>query len=347
MSSFMIALVTAAAWILRGPLHAILVQRNGVLPALSSGLAVAVALAAASLLLEDWLQRRTWAKRVSAWTGWGHVTKRTNIARRMRQVGDPLECLLDHLRFIPTIAESADRWVESGMGKKPSRYFLWIGGLGLAGWWIGHRIGGPLLGAGLSLVLPFAASRYVASRAATLRARFSEQLPAALDSLAAGLAAGLSFQQAIDFASGELPDPIRGAFLRLHRKLSLGWTLEATLTDMISQRPGEDLELVVEGVRLNRRFGGDLVRMLEETSNVLREREELEREVRAVTTQGRLSGWVIAGLVPFSAGFLLLTNPGYINVLFETLVGQGLLVVVLLLQLIGWTLISRLVRIEY
>jgi tight adherence protein B len=98
---------------------------------------------------------------------------------------------------------------------------------------------------------------------------------------------------------------------------------------------------------LQRKFGGDMVQMLGETSALLRERLELEREVRAITTQGRLSGIVIAALVPVSAGFLLAFNPRYIDVLFDNLLGQGLVILALALQLIGWAIISRLVRIRY
>jgi tight adherence protein B len=87
--------------------------------------------------------------------------------------------------------------------------------------------------------------------------------------------------------------------------------------------------------------------MLEESADLLRGRVELEREVRAVTTQGRLTGSVIAALVPVSAGILLAFNPRYIDVLFDTLIGQLLVVVAFVLQLVGWAIISRMVRIRY
>jgi tight adherence protein B len=82
-------------------------------------------------------------------------------------------------------------------------------------------------------------------------------------------------------------------------------------------------------------------------ATLLRDRLELQREVRSVTAQGRLSGWVIGALVPVSAGILLTFNPQYIKILFDTLIGQLVLVTVILLQIIGWVLISRLIRIRY
>jgi tight adherence protein B len=94
-------------------------------------------------------------------------------------------------------------------------------------------------------------------------------------------------------------------------------------------------------------MGGNLVSILRNTASLARERSELEREVKAVTAQGRLSGWVIGALVPISAGLLLATNPRYIDILFNTIIGQALLVVALGLQLIGWLVISRLIRVRY
>jgi tight adherence protein B len=214
---------------------------------------------------------------------------------------------------------------------------------GIFGW----RIGGPILGLALAVIFPLLPRQIVVTRASSNRRRFGEQLPQALDALGAGLAAGLSFPQAVEYATEELPKPIVEAFLRLQRRISLGHPVDRSLQRLLQESPEEGLALVIDGIILQRQFGGDLIGMLEETASLLRERLELEREVRAVTTQGRLSGWVVASLVPVSAGILLFSNPVYIDILFDTLIGQILLVVALLLQLLGWGIISRMVRIRY
>jgi tight adherence protein B len=211
----------------------------------------------------------------------------------------------------------------------------------------GLRIGGVLLACALAFVIPLIPRAWVKNRAEARRARFGEQLPQALDSLASGLSAGLSFQQAVGFASDELPDPVAGAMASLEQRISLGVPTDRALGRLLEDHPEEALALVVDGIVLQRRFGGDLVAMLESTADLLRERVELEREVRAITSQGRLSGWVVAALVPVSAGILLLSNPVYINVLFQTLIGQALVALALALQLAGWVIISRMVQIRY
>jgi len=195
--------------------------------------------------------------------------------------------------------------------------------------------------------LPILPRQIVMSRAEAGRRRFGEQLPQTLDALASGLSAGLSFQQAIRYAAEELPDPSAGAMKHLDRGIQLGRPVESALRGLEVEHPEESFGLVVDSIVLQRQFGGDLVAMFGQTAALLRERLELEQEVRAVTAQGRLSGLIIATLVPVSAGILLVFNPRYVDVLFDSLVGQILLVLVMILQLAGWAIISRIVRIRY
>jgi tight adherence protein B len=222
-----------------------------------------------------------------------------------------------------------------------------LGAAAVAGWLAGDRTAGPVLSLAFAVSLPLLPWRVVGGRAATGRRRFGEQLPQALDALAAGLAAGLSFPQAVAYARVELPEPMAEALAGLSRRMALGHPVESALKGLLEKHPEESLALVVDGIVLQRQFGGDMVAMLEDTAGLLRERVEWEREVLAITAQGRLSGAVIAGLVPVSAGILLVSNPRYIDVLFDTLLGQVLLVFALILQLAGWAIISRLVRIRF
>lgn len=343
----LMSLIAGLAWAFRFELNRVVRSLPALIPASATGMGVILLVLSASLTIEHNLLQNAWKRRTRAWTGLARVGRRPRVVGWLLGVGDPLEWLMRPVVRSRPGSWMAELWVNSGLGSKPSRFLLAVAAAALLGWWTGSLLAGPLLGAALTCLAALAPVRFVASRTADRGARFRQQLPGALDALAAGLAFGLSFNQAAAFAERELPEPIAATFRRLLRRLNLGFPIEAALMDLLGQQDDETLELVVEGILLQRQFGGNLVRMLEETAVLLRGRAELEREVRAVTTQGRLSGWVIAGLVPVSAALLLLTNPRYIDVLFETLIGQALLVLALLLQLIGWLIISRLVRVRY
>lgn len=343
----LIVLVSSAAWWFKEDLNAWLETSPAGVPAAVVGLFVWLLLGASTLYLEGRLKARLWLQRAQSWSGLAPLGRETVLSKVLRRIPDPLEWVTTPLRRTQLGIRLLADWRDAGFGEKLSRYLLLLAGVVALGAVIGTRIGGPVLALGMALILPLIPIRVVRGRAEDQRKRFGDQIPAALEAISAGLAAGLSFPTAVAFAAEELPPPMKEAMQSLHRRMELGHSVEDSLSWLQERHPEEGLNLAAEGIVLQRQLGGDLVRMLEETSTVVRQRVQLEQEVRAVTAQGRLSGWVIGALVPVSAVILLVSNPRYIDVLFDTLIGQALLVVALLLQLVGWLIISRLVRVRY
>jgi len=342
-----IVLVAATGWLGREGLNALVRQRPGILPAFLVGATFAVAILALALWVEHDALRRAWRKRTGESLHIERLAPPGQLARWVRGLPDPLEILARPFLAIAPVRRTAQDWMDAGLGAKPSRVVAVLVLTAFIGWVLGLRIAGPLLGAALALALPLVPRAWVASRAEAYRRRFGEQLPQVMDALSAGLSAGLSFPQAVVYAAEELTAPASEALRGLSRQIALGFPLEQGLDRLLDAYPEESLGLVVDGIHLQRQFGGDLVRMLSETGERLRERVELEQEIRAVTAQGRLSGWVLVALVPASAALLLGSNPRYIDVLFDTWIGQALLVFALILQLTGWVVISRLMRIGF
>jgi tight adherence protein B len=340
-------LVAAAAWFGRDGLTRLAVGRPASLPGFFVAASAAVAILVLSLWVEHDALRIAWRARTGGRLHMESLAPPSPLARWLRSLPDPLEAVARPLLRLPPVQRMIQDWKDAGLGAKASRPIFLLILAGLLGWMSGNRIAGPLFGLALALVLPLAPRAWIAGRADAARRRFGEQLPLVMDAMASGLSAGLSFQQAVVYAAEELPRPASSALRTLSHRLTLGFPLDEALTSLLDLYPEESLGMVVDGINLQRQFGGDLVRMLSETGARLRERVELEQEVRAVSAQGRLSGWVLAGLVPVSAGMLLLSNPRYIDILFDTWIGQSLLVFSLLLQLAGWAVISRLVRIAY
>lgn len=346
-SASLIALLAALGWRGRDQLHRIWLEYPAALPAAVVGTTLWILAIVAVFAAERWGRRREWLTRTVARVQMDRLRRPSAVKRLMEWAPDPLEALFHPLLQTPLGRRMTAVWQQAGMGQKGSRFLLLILASALVAAWFGGRIGGVILALGLAGTVPLLPYRWIQGRAEQAVRLFSEQVPASMDSIAGGLAAGLSFQGAVAYAVEEMADPIAQALGRLDRRLRLGMPVEEAVRRLVQEHPEESLTLAAEGIILQRKLGGDLVWMLEEAAELARGRVELEREVRAVTAQGRLSGWVIAGLVPVSAGILLATNPKYIDVLFETVPGQVLLVIALLLQLIGWVVISRLIRLEY
>ena len=335
------------AWLFRRQLQLASWAHPAFFPAITLASATLIVVLSLILWVEAGTMRRVWKARTAVVSRLPTIKPEPIIVWLLHRIPDPFEWLAKPIWRTTWGLSLLEEWQDSKLSGKPSRYLLFLIAAAFGGGFLGYRIGGMLLGIALAFILPILPKALIRNRAQAYRRRFGEQLPQALDSFASGLSAGLSFEQAIRFAQEDLPSPIQEAFAKLSRRIALGNPIDEALRKLLSEHPDESLALALDGLILQRQFGGNMVRMLEETANLLRGRVELEREVRAVTTQGRLSGSVIAALVPVSAGILLAFNPRYIDVLFDTLIGQLLVVVALVLQLIGWAIISRMVRIRY
>ena len=334
-------------WLFRRQLQSASWAHPAFFPAIATASMALIIILSLILWVEAGTMRRTWKARTAQVSQLPALKPEPIISWLLRRIPDPLEWLAKPILRTTIGMSLVEEWQGAELSGKPSRFILLLIAAAFVGGFLGYRIGGALLGTALVFIMPIFPRTMIRNRAQAYRRRFGEQLPQALDAFASGLSAGLSFEQAIHFAQEDLPQPIKGTFLKLSRRIHLGHPIDEALLRLLSEHPDESLALALDGLILQRQFGGDMVRMLEETADLLRDRVELEREVRAVTTQGRLSGSVIAALVPVSAGILLAFNPRYIDVLFDTLIGQMLVVLALVLQLIGWAIISRMVRIRY
>lgn len=220
-----------------------------------------------------------------------------------------------------------------------------LGGL-LAGLAAALFAGGfwPFLAAGAAgFFLP---DFYVERRLLRRRRDFVEQIPDALGAIGNSLRSGFSFLQAVEVAAQELPDPAAGEFLQVVRETQVDIPVEDALANLYERMPLPEVQLVVTAVIIQRQVGGNLAGLLEQVGDTVRMRLHVERELRALTAQGRLSGWIV-GLLPVGLGGIIsLFNRGYLSPLFSDVLGQVLLAAVAVMQVIGMLVIRRLVRLE-
>lgn len=237
-------------------------------------------------------------------------------------------------------------WRDSGAGKGPLSFLIVLALVILAGVGLGQSfLGTTLLRLFLISLLLIGFFTLLFSRARLQRQLFQDQFPAVLERLADSLQAGFSLPQAIEFVVPNLSQPSSREMALITEQIKLGFTMDQALQELYNRRPIEDVRILVEGLTLQRQVGGNMSAMMRDLANLVRSRVELENEVRTMTAQGRLSAVVIAMLVPVSLGLLSLF-PGYTDVLFNTTIGNLVLVVAGILELLGAVLVARLVRIE-
>ncbi|WP_180994375.1 type II secretion system F family protein [Bacillus sp. Marseille-P3661] len=172
------------------------------------------------------------------------------------------------------------------------------------------------------------------------------QLPQVLETMASGMKSGFSFMQAMQLVSKEMPDPIGTEFQKTIKEINLGIPLENAFENLLHRLPNKDLEIVVTAVLIQRSTGGNLVTILETIHDTISERVRMKDELKALTSQGRMSALVIT-LLPVALGLLLnVMNPDYFDPMLSHPLGWVLLGAGSISAILGWFFIQKVVTIE-
>lgn len=175
--------------------------------------------------------------------------------------------------------------------------------------WVVAAIGAVFPGS----FIPRFALGYMAGKRMTT---FDNQLSDTLNLWVNALRSGYSVLQGMETIATELPPPVSSEFERVVQEVRLGLSLEQAMNNMYRRVPSEDLDLVITAVNIQREVGGNLAEVLDTISYTIRERVRIKGEIKTLTAQGRISGWIIS-LLPVVLGLLLYAiNPEYVSELW-------------------------------
>jgi tight adherence protein B len=193
----------------------------------------------------------------------------------------------------------------------------------------------------------FAPRIYVARVTSSRLIRFENQLPDTLGLWVNALRSGYSVMQSMEAIARDAPEPTATEFKRVVQEVQLGIDMEDALEHLLSRVESEDLDLVITAVNIQREVGGNLAEILDVISHTIRERIKLKGEIRVLTAQGRITGYLISFLPIILALFLYGINPGYMGNLFENrMCGWPMLGIALALIGIGFALVQKIVDID-
>ena len=203
---------------------------------------------------------------------------------------------------------------------------------------------GLAFGMTLAALLPIL---YLRIRSGRRRNQMEAQIPDLMDLLASGLRAGFSFFQSLQHASTQMDSPLGPTLEHVIAEMTVGIDVETALRRWVDRTGSLDLELGVSAILIQREVGGNLADVLDNISGIMRDRREAQMEMRSMTAQGRMEGWVIS-LLPITLGaFFTLAKPEYMSVLFNTPQGVRMLTVSAVAGIIGIFLVNRIVRPKY
>jgi len=207
-----------------------------------------------------------------------------------------------------------------------------------------------LVGAVVGFFLP---RWYVRRRQGKRINQFNKQLPDTITLVANALRAGSSFLQAIELVVREARPPISTEFARVIREVNLGLPFEQALENLVRRVRSEDLELMVTAISIQYSVGGNLAEILDSIAYTIRERVRIKGEIRTLTAQQRMSGYVVGFLPIALVGFLVVIAPSFMEPMLDPSVNvlgipTGIILFAIggFMMFTGFMIIRRIVDIE-
>ena len=189
-------------------------------------------------------------------------------------------------------------------------------------------------------------SMYIARKRQSRTRKLEEQLPDALDLMSRALKAGHALPSGLQMVGDETQDPIAGEFRIVHDEINYGVAVPTALLNLAHRVPSTDMRYFVIAVLIQREAGGNLTEVLGNISALIRERLRLLGRVRALSAEGRMSGWVL-GLLPFAVGGIInLINPKFMSVLWTDQMGLKLIYAALGMMTIGALWMRQIIKIR-
>ena len=242
------------------------------------------------------------------------VMDEVEVSAPRSDMADKMDSVLSGQTFFTPIKE---RIAKSDVKLRVSEYVFFIGisAVAIAGlaWYFFDGWIAAVVGFVFGLRIPRMYINYAANRRMNL---FNNQLGDTLNLWVNALRSGYSVLQAMESIATEMPPPISREFERVVQEVRLGLGLEQALANMYRRVPSEDLDLVITAVNIQREVGGNLAEVLDTISFTIRERVRIKGEIRTLTAQGRVSGWIISLLPIGLGGVLYLMNPDYVSELW-------------------------------
>jgi tight adherence protein B len=178
---------------------------------------------------------------------------------------------------------------------------------------------------------------------------FENQMADMLNLSVNSLRAGYSVIQALESVAKEMPAPVSVEIRRVVQEVQIGLTLDVALENLLRRMPSPDLKLIITAINIQREVGGNLAEILDTISHTIRERVRIKGEIRVLTAQQSITGYLI-GFLPFGlGGFLYLYNPSYIGKFFapeSRTCGIPMVICGGLLIVAGFVAVRKIVSIE-
>jgi tight adherence protein B len=196
---------------------------------------------------------------------------------------------------------------------------------------------------GLGVVLPQAQLKFQKRKRAK---KFDEQIVDTLMLISNLLKAGTSIRNSLKTVVQEMPAPTAEEYAIVDREISLGTSLGEAFTRLCQRVDNPDMYIVNNALSIAQKTGGNLSEMFDNISRTIRGRKESQEKIDALTSQGKMQGWIIGLLPIFLLVLLNIIKPDLVYPLFHSFIGLCLLGLVVVMEVLGIFFIRKVISID-
>ena len=242
---------------------------------------------------------------------------------------------------------SREKLERAGLKTQPADFLLMMGAGTVAGSVFGFLLGGLFFAILMIAVVPAGMMAYLSVLTSRRKSKFDEQLPDTLQMLTGSMRAGHSLMRAIDASARETDAPMSEELTRIVNETRIGRDLGESMIDVSARTGSEDFAWISQAIEIHREVGGDLAEVLDHVGETIRDRNQIRRQVKALSAEGKMSAAVLMGLPVVLFFALILINAQYAKTFTSTVPGFLMLGAAAVMLTAGGFWLSRLIKPKY
>jgi tight adherence protein B len=212
--------------------------------------------------------------------------------------------------------------------------------------------GGILLGLGpLSLIIALVVAylypmRHCRKLIRKRNRKFIDQFPDALDMIVRSVRSGFPLSVALQMLAENAEEPVRSEFRQVTDEVALGRNLSQALTRLSARINEPDIRFFVVVLTVQQETGGNLAEIVGNLSSIIRKRKQLRHKIRAMTSEGKATGYVLGALPVLVFFALYFIQPGYLEPFFDDPTGREYFGVAIGLLVACFFVIKQMIAVE-
>jgi Flp pilus assembly protein TadB len=175
---------------------------------------------------------------------------------------------------------------------------------------------------------------------------FINMFPDVLDMIVRSVRSGFPINSAITMVAENMEDPVRSEFRQVADELILGRPLSETLSRLVTRIDEQDIRFFVVVLKIQQETGGNLREIISNLSSVIRKRKQLRLKIRAITSEGRITGYILSAIPIFMSAAIFYTAPEHLEPLFTMREGNYVLAAAIGLIVVCQIVVRKMVQID-